>query len=208
MAIAHDSGLSPQEMTQLAQRKQAKESHPPISCPACDAPVRTAIGSSSSLVCSACNVEFCIRHGTPPPGTPIPLSPFPALLNSSHAATQSRTLVGRPGTCGPPMPTTPGRMVANCPDNSLALAPHTRLPRVPRTDPEGKPESPMNDVARSPGAPRGYSWRLPIQNGGCNHMTCRCGHEICWLCGKDYNKASARALRALGNQCANGHWRK
>ncbi|ELP91237.1 ariadne RING finger, putative [Entamoeba invadens IP1] len=28
----------------------------------------------------------------------------------------------------------------------------------------------------------------PIQkNGGCNHMTCRCGHQFCWLCMADYN---------------------
>ena len=26
------------------------------------------------------------------------------------------------------------------------------------------------------------------KNGGCSHMTCRCGHEICWKCGGDYNR--------------------
>jgi hypothetical protein len=26
------------------------------------------------------------------------------------------------------------------------------------------------------------------KNGGCNHMTCRCGYEMCWCCGKAYVK--------------------
>jgi len=24
------------------------------------------------------------------------------------------------------------------------------------------------------------------KNGGCNHMTCKCGHQFCWLCGLIY----------------------
>ena len=24
------------------------------------------------------------------------------------------------------------------------------------------------------------------KNEGCNHMTCRCGYEFCWLCKKDW----------------------
>lgn len=30
------------------------------------------------------------------------------------------------------------------------------------------------------------------KNGGCAHMTCRCGHEICWHCGGDYNRNGQR----------------
>jgi hypothetical protein len=30
------------------------------------------------------------------------------------------------------------------------------------------------------------------KNGGCNHMTCRCGFEICWKCGKAYEKNGRR----------------
>eukprot|EP00042_Codosiga_hollandica_P006622 m.16018 g.16018 ORF g.16018 m.16018 type:complete len:430 (+) comp27497_c0_seq1:184-1473(+) len=36
------------------------------------------------------------------------------------------------------------------------------------------------------------------KNGGCDHMTCRCGHEICWMCGGDYVKNGRRGhLREL-----------
>ena len=29
--------------------------------------------------------------------------------------------------------------------------------------------------------------QAPIQkNGGCNHMSCPCGHEFCWLCMGEY----------------------
>jgi len=30
------------------------------------------------------------------------------------------------------------------------------------------------------------------KNGGCDHMTCICGHEICWRCGGDYMKHGQR----------------
>mmetsp|Transcript_8004 Transcript_8004/g.20530 ORF Transcript_8004/g.20530 Transcript_8004/m.20530 type:complete len:583 (-) Transcript_8004:70-1818(-) len=30
------------------------------------------------------------------------------------------------------------------------------------------------------------------KNGGCSHMICRCGHEICWVCGGDYVKRGRR----------------
>jgi hypothetical protein len=26
--------------------------------------------------------------------------------------------------------------------------------------------------------------RLIQKNGGCDHMTCKCGYEMCWRCGK------------------------
>jgi ariadne-1 len=28
--------------------------------------------------------------------------------------------------------------------------------------------------------------RFIEKNGGCNHMTCLCSHEICWKCGGDW----------------------
>ena len=30
--------------------------------------------------------------------------------------------------------------------------------------------------------------QLVEKNGGCNHMTCRCGRQWCWKCGKGYGK--------------------
>lgn len=33
------------------------------------------------------------------------------------------------------------------------------------------------------------------KNNGCNHMTCRCGYEFCWLCRKDWKKIG------YGHQC-------
>jgi len=33
------------------------------------------------------------------------------------------------------------------------------------------------------------------KNQGCNHMTCRCGYEFCWLCRKDWKKIG------YGHQC-------
>ena len=33
--------------------------------------------------------------------------------------------------------------------------------------------------------------RMRIQkSGGCDHMTCKCGHEICWRCGGNYSRKS------------------
>src|SRR5689334_20633950 len=35
----------------------------------------------------------------------------------------------------------------------------------------------------------------PIEkNGGCIHMTCKCGHEFCWMCMGTYGRDSRRGL--------------
>jgi len=36
---------------------------------------------------------------------------------------------------------------------------------------------------------------FPIEkNGGCIHMTCKCGHEFCWMCNGTYGRDARRGL--------------
>eukprot|EP00741_Cyanophora_paradoxa_P017865 tig00021035_g17254.t1 len=36
------------------------------------------------------------------------------------------------------------------------------------------------------------------KNGGCNHVTCRCGHSFCYLCGGDYSSRHFSKLNPFG----------
>lgn len=37
-----------------------------------------------------------------------------------------------------------------------------------------------------------------FKDGGCNHMTCKCGYEWCWLCSQKYTPAHYSRENPLG----------
>ncbi|KAJ6784535.1 hypothetical protein PWT90_06753 [Aphanocladium album] len=71
-------------------------------------------------------------------------------------------------------------------------------------------------LARSEGCMRYFSCRTMVElNTGCNHITCRCGAEFCYVCGEEWKTCDCeqwhedrlldRANAIVNRDAGNGH---
>ena len=51
----------------------------------------------------------------------------------------------------------------------------------------------LEEWAKQVGAKQCVRCQFWVQkNDGCDHMTCRCGYEFCYICGGEYRKCNCR----------------
>jgi hypothetical protein len=71
--------------------------------------------------------------------------------------------------------------------------PHGRFQSCPKIADENMINWAGDDVSKCPKCKV-----IILRTDGCNHMTCNCGHEFCWVCGGDYSKIHFQPLNPFG----------
>jgi hypothetical protein len=71
--------------------------------------------------------------------------------------------------------------------------PHGRFERCNKADEENMVNWAGDDVQRCPSCRN-----VILREAGCNHMTCNCGYEFCWVCGSKYTRWHFQPLNPCG----------
>jgi hypothetical protein len=76
---------------------------------------------------------------------------------------------------------------------SCGKEPHGMFQRCPKIEDENMLNWAGDDVSRCPKCKQ-----MILRTDGCNHMTCSCGQEFCWVCGANYSRVHFSPINPFG----------